>query len=54
MAVSTTVSMAPAEPRIVRHQLADRLFHWVMAAATFALLVTGLSVGVGVDRKSVV
>ncbi len=27
-------------PRIARHSLASRLFHWVMAAAMFALLLT--------------
>src|SRR5688500_10564793 len=39
---------SPAEPgagaglpeRIVRHTLASRLFHWVMAAAMLTLLVT--------------
>jgi len=50
MSVSATVSAAaPTEPRVLRHHWFDRLFHWVMAAATLALLVTGLSVGVGVE-----
>jgi formate dehydrogenase subunit gamma len=34
--------MAELSPdRIVRHKLADRLFHWVTAAATLTLLCTG-------------
>lgn len=29
-------------PRLVRHVLADRLFHWVLAASVFVLIVTGV------------
>ena len=38
-----------SDNRIVRHKLVDRLFHWVMAASMLALLVTGLSVAIGVQ-----
>jgi len=33
---------APSEARIIRHPLAERLFHWVMAASVLTLLVTAL------------
>lgn len=36
-----TDSGRPRERRIPRHRLADRLFHWLMAACMLALLVTG-------------
>jgi cytochrome b subunit of formate dehydrogenase len=35
--------------RITRHSLAARLFHWVMAAALFVLLVTGFFPIVGIQ-----
>lgn len=35
--------------RVARHSLAARLFHWVMAAAMFALLITGFLPIVGVQ-----
>lgn len=47
MSAATTMAVGAAEPRIIRHHLVDRLFHWIMAAATFALLATGLSVALG-------
>ncbi len=37
----------PTKP-IIRHRFADRLLHWVMAAATLALLGTGLAPILGV------
>lgn len=38
-----------SDTRIIRHRLIDRLFHWVMAGSMLALLVTGLSVAVGLE-----
>ena len=35
------------QTQITRHKLVDRIFHWVMAASIFALLITGLSVWLG-------
>jgi len=44
---SAAVSELPA--RIPRHSLAARLFHWIMAAAMFVLLVTAFLPKVGVQ-----
>ena len=35
--------------KVPRHSLAARLFHWVMAAAMFALLITAFLPKVGVE-----
>ena len=35
--------------RIERHKLIDRAFHWVMAAAMFALLITGFAPKLGIS-----
>ena len=47
-------ALPPALPldyprRIPRHSLAARLFHWIMAAAMFALLITAFLPKVGVQ-----
>ena len=36
-------SSAVSEQRVIRHPLAERLFHWVMAASVLTLLVTALA-----------
>ncbi len=38
-----------SSPRIERHKLIDRAFHWAMAAAMFALLITGLAPKLGIS-----
>ncbi len=35
--------------RVTRHDTIDRLFHWVMAASVFALLITGVLPIVGIE-----
>lgn len=35
------IAGAHADARVLRHRLADRLFHWLMAACMLILLVTG-------------
>jgi cytochrome b subunit of formate dehydrogenase len=42
------ISAASLPERVNRHSLAARLFHWVMAAAMFALLITAFLPKVGV------
>jgi cytochrome b subunit of formate dehydrogenase len=44
--VQVPVSSVP--PKVARHSLAARLFHWIMAAAMFALLITAFLPKVGV------
>jgi len=39
---------AGSEPVVARHKLADRLFHWLMAASMLTLLVTGFLPVLGV------
>lgn len=46
---STTATRADVPSRITRHTAAARFFHWVMAAAMIALLVTGFFPIVGVQ-----
>ena len=41
-------SPSPDGPRLVRHLLADRLFHWVMAASVAVLIVTGIFPIIGI------
>jgi formate dehydrogenase gamma subunit len=33
-------ALAPSEPRVVRHAMAERLFHWILAASFFTLIVS--------------
>lgn len=37
--------------RVVRHKGVDRLFHWVMAASVFALLITGVFPIIGLEFR---
>ena len=45
----STVQTLNLPPRIPRHSLAARLFHWIMAAAMFVLLFTAFLPKVGVQ-----
>jgi formate dehydrogenase subunit gamma len=45
----STVETLKLPPRIPRHSLAARLFHWIMAAAMFVLLFTAFLPKVGVQ-----
>jgi cytochrome b subunit of formate dehydrogenase len=46
-ASADVVARVPA--KVARHSLAARLFHWIMAAAMFALLITAFLPKVGVE-----
>ncbi len=46
-APADVVARVPA--KVARHSLAARLFHWIMAAAMFALLITAFLPKVGVE-----
>lgn len=46
---AAAAAAAKAPPRITRHTAAARFFHWVMAAAMIALLVTGFFPIIGVE-----
>jgi formate dehydrogenase subunit gamma len=35
--------------RVTRHEKADRIFHWLMAASVFALLITGVFPKIGIE-----
>jgi cytochrome b subunit of formate dehydrogenase len=41
--------LALLPPRVPRHSLAARLFHWIMAAAMFVLLFTGFLPKIGIQ-----
>ncbi len=43
----TSLVLMSTQTQITRHKLVDRIFHWAMAASMFALLITGLSVPLG-------
>jgi len=45
----STVQTLALPPRIPRHSLAARLFHWIMAAAMFVLLFTAFLPKVGIQ-----
>jgi formate dehydrogenase gamma subunit len=38
--LDTQVAPAPSEPRVARHALGERLFHWILAASFLTLLVS--------------
>ena len=38
-----------AGERIERHERIDRIFHWVMAASMFVLLITGIFPKIGIE-----
>src|SRR4029077_3799958 len=39
-AIDSPFTRAPSEPRVARHALAERLFHWILAASFLILIVT--------------
>jgi cytochrome b subunit of formate dehydrogenase len=48
VAAGSRVASAALPERVPRHSLAARLFHWIMAAAMFALLITAFLPRIGV------
>ena len=40
--IDAPFALAPSEPRVARHALAERLFHWILAASFLILIVSRL------------
>jgi formate dehydrogenase gamma subunit len=38
--IDAPFALAPSEPRVARHALAERLFHWILAASFLILIVS--------------
>jgi cytochrome b subunit of formate dehydrogenase len=38
--IDAPFALAPSEPRVARHALAERLFHWILAASFLTLIVS--------------
>jgi formate dehydrogenase gamma subunit len=39
-AIDAPITIASSEPKVARHALAERLFHWILAASTLILIVS--------------
>jgi len=41
--IDARFTRAPSEPRVARHALAERLFHWILAASILVLIVSAFA-----------